>query len=84
MLKAALAGDTAPDRKVAAVHTKAPLDLLQNPAFPCLRYAEGEVIEAPPAPEKGTFEAPDVSSVQFAGTSLPIGSIPADKVRQLS
>eukprot|EP00892_Ulva_mutabilis_P007810 jgi/Ulvmu1/5400/UM022_0195.1 len=79
MLKAALEGGTAPDRKVAAVHTKAPLDLLQSPAFPCLRHAEGEVIEAPPAPEDGTFEAPDVSAMHLAGTSAPIGSIPADK-----
>ena len=84
MLKAALEGSTPPDRRVTAVQTRAPIDLLHNPAFPCLRHAKGEVIEAPPAPEAGTFEAPDISSLILAGTSAPIGSIPADKVKVLN
>lgn len=80
MLKAALEGGTAPERKTLAVSTRAPLDLLTNPAFPCLRHAKGEVLEAPPAPEDGTFEEPDISSLNIVGTSAPIGSIPAGKV----
>lgn len=80
MLKAALESGTAPERKLAATPTKAPLDLLNNPAFPCLRCAKGEVVEAPPLPEDGTFEAPDISTLNIAGTSVPIGSVPKGKV----
>ena len=65
--------------------TFAPLELLQKPAFPCLRYAEGEVIGAVPVVDDSSelpeVDIPDIGSVQLAGTSAPLGSIPKDKVR---
>ena len=65
--------------------TFAPLDILQKPAFPCLRYAEGEVVGAVPIPENSggptEVDMPDVGSIQLAGTSAPLGSVPKDKVQ---
>lgn len=65
--------------------TSAPLGLLQNPAFPCLRYAEGDVVGAqPPLPDidaaQDEVDIPDIASVPLAGTSAPLGSVPKDKV----
>jgi hypothetical protein len=78
MLKAAL---TAQDRGESPV-TEAPtsiktsIELLHNPAFPCLRHAKGDVIENV-EPTDG-YEVPDLASVRLAGTA-PSASL-ADNV----
>lgn len=68
--------------------TTAPLGLLQNPAFPCLRHAEGEVVGAGPAQSTEQDAEPEVDfneidSVHLAGTSAPLGSVPKDKVTSI-
>lgn len=69
--------------KPPAEKTFAPLTLLQNSAFPCLRYSEGEVVGALPIFEDAGLpevDIPDIGSVHLAGTSAPLGSVPKSKV----
>lgn len=46
--------------------TKAPLKLLGDPAFPCLRHAKGEVVEEI---ESTGYEEADVASMTLPGTA---------------
>jgi hypothetical protein len=57
--------------------TKAPLKLLGDRAFPCLRYAKGEVVEAI---ESSGYEETDVSNIELPGTA-PSSSLRAGMVR---
>ena len=85
MLKSALTEQLTGGGAKPVEKTFAPLDILQKPAFPCLRYAEGEVVGAVPSCEKSDgvseLDIPDIGSVQLAGTSAPLGSVPKDKAR---
>ena len=56
----------APAAAVERETTSAPIALLDDPAFPCLRYAKGEVMEAIPS---AGFEQPDVASMSLPGTA---------------
>lgn len=62
-----------------AQETNAPLKLLSDPAFPCLRYAKGEVVEAV---ESSGYEETDVSKVELPGTA-PSSSLRAGMVSSL-
>jgi hypothetical protein len=86
MLKSALTAQLANGNGLAeknAETTVAPLDLIHNPAFPCIRYAKGDVVKAEQkvseADDTG-YEIPDMSKLSLAGTAAPIGSVPTGKV----
>jgi hypothetical protein len=84
MLKSALTEQLSSGTKQAE-KTFAPLGLLQNPAFPCLRHAEGEVEGAGDAVSEANtglpeVDVPDIDSMQLAGTLPPMGSVPKDRV----
>lgn len=65
----------------AADKTSAPLKILSDPAFPCLRYAKGEVVEADKE-DAGGFEETDVAKLDLPGTA-PSSSLKPDQVRKL-
>lgn len=59
--------------------TNAPMTLLSDPAFPCLRYAKGEVVEAI---ESSGYEETDTSTMELPGTA-PSSSLRAGMVRSM-
>jgi hypothetical protein len=71
-----------------AEKTRAPMDLLSNPAFPCLRFADGPVIgasiESAQSADSQEVDVPDIAAVKLAGTTAPVGSVPTDKVHFIS
>lgn len=75
-LTSALAGNTQPPPNRDA--TKAPIALLYDPAFPFLRHAKGEVVEAI---ESSGYEEPDVAFMTLPGTGQT-GHLKAGMVRQ--
>lgn len=79
-LTSALAGDAQPPPK--REQTQAPMGLLSDPAFPCLRHAKGEVVEAVQS-GSGYEETPDVASMSLPGTA-PSTSLKKGMVRASS
>lgn len=77
-LTSALAGNAQPPPK--REETAAPLALLSDPAFPCLRHAKGEVVEA--VQSSGGYEEADVATMSLPGTA-PSSSLKKGMVRAL-
>jgi hypothetical protein len=79
-MRSALTAQLAGEQQCVPVQrekTKAPLKLLDDPAFPCLRHAKGEVVEEI---ESTGYEQADVASMTLPGTA-PSSSLAPGMVR---